>query len=307
MGENPATRPAPELLIMAAGLGSRFGGLKQIAPVGPSGEFVMDYSVWDAARAGVERVVVVIRREMETDFHALRGRRYASVVEVAYAFQDLDDLPPGWAPPPGRTKPWGTAHAIRAARERLGGPFMVINADDFYGGGSFARMAEFLRREAHDYAMVGYELGKTLSPHGTVARGVCAVTVDGHLTGVTEHTAIEPTADGARALEQGGGERRFTGREPVSMNFWGLRPDLFPHLEESFARFLAEHGSDPKAELYIPSVVDELIRAGEARVRLLPTSDRWFGMTYPQDRTDVAAQIGELVSRGVYPPALWPA
>ncbi|HEX9670107.1 MAG TPA: NTP transferase domain-containing protein [Thermoanaerobaculia bacterium] len=286
----------PELVIMAAGMGSRFGGAKQVAPVGPGGELVLDYSVWDAARAGVERVVFVLRRDMEEEFHAFHGSRYAGRLDVAYAFQELD----------GRRKPWGTAHAVLAARPRIGGPFMVVNADDFYGAEAFTRMADFLRRESGDYAMVGYELGKTLSPHGRVARGVCAVNPDGTLRAVVEHTAIEPAEGGARAVEPGGGEVRFTGREPVSMNFWGFRPDLFPRLEERFARFLAERGDDPEAELYIPSVVDELIRAGQARVRVLPSSDRWFGMTYPEDRDEVVARIRELVARGDYPEELWP-
>lgn len=285
---------------MAAGMGSRFGGAKQVAPVGPGGELVLDYSVWDAARAGVERVVFVIRRDMEEKFHARHGRRYTDRLDVAYAFQELDDLPAG------RTKPWGTAHAVLAARAAIGGPFMVVNADDFYGTQAFARMADFLRGETGDYAMIGYELGKTLSPHGRVARGVCEVNPDGTLRAVVEHTAIEPADGGARALEPGGGEVRFTGREPVSMNFWGFRPDLFPRLEERFARFLAERGGDPAAELYIPSVIDELIREGRARVQVLPTSDRWFGMTYPEDRDEVAARIRELVARGDYPEELWP-
>jgi len=309
---------------MAAGVGSRYGGLKQVEPVGPGGELVMDYAVWHAARAGVERAVFVIRRDLERDFHALRGSRYARLLEVAYAFQELDDVPPGFAVPPERQKPWGTAHAILAARERVTAPFIAINADDFYGAAAFQAMASFLRakrdaaatpdapgerasgRETPEtYAMVAYELAKTLSPHGQVARGICEMGEDGTLRSIAEHTAVERDGDGVRGVAPDGGVRRLTGREPVSMNFWGFRPGLFAHLEERFARFLAERGCDPGAELYLPAVVDELVAERKATVRVLHTPDAWFGVTYREDRDEVMARIRALVESGAYPARLW--
>jgi dTDP-glucose pyrophosphorylase len=316
----------PELVVMAAGVGSRYGGLKQVEPVGPGGEFVMDYAVYDAARAGVERAVFVIRREMEADFHALRGSRYARLLDVAYAFQELDCVPPGFTAPSERRKPWGTGHAVLVAREQVTAPFIAINADDFYGAAGFRALVNFLgngkelgRGEAGDpgsgrledageterYALVAYELEKTLSVHGGVARGICEVGRDGTLRAIAEHTSVERENHGIRGVAPDGAVRRFTGSEPVSMNLWGFRPGLFAHLEERFGRFLAERGGDPQAELYLPAVVDELIREGQASVRVLRTAEPWFGVTYKEDRAAVAARIRELVARGDYPARLW--
>lgn len=306
-----------ELVVMAAGVGSRFGGMKQVEPVGPGGEFLMDYAVWDAARAGVERAVFVIRRDMERDFHARRGGRYARLLDVAYAFQEVADVPAGFQVPAVRRKPWGTAHAVLAAREAVTAPFVVINADDFYGAAGLAELLEFLGREQEEvamrsgacaierYALVTYELANTLSAHGGVARGVCEVGEDGTLRGIAEHTDVRQDAGEIRGITPDGSVRRFTGREPVSMNLWGFRPSVFPHLEERFAAFLTDRGDDPSAELYLPSVIDHLIQQSKATVQVLHTPDAWFGLTYRQDHAHAAARIRSLISEGVYPPSLW--
>jgi len=243
----------PELLVMAAGVGSRFGGLKQLEPVGPGGEKLLDYSIFDALRAGVERVIFVIRRDMETDFHALVGSRFAGRAEVVYAHQELADVPSWFTVPAGRARPWGTAHAILAARVAVRAPFMVINADDFYGAAGYAQMARFLREPAVTpparWAMVGYRLANTLSEHGTVSRGVCAAGPDGLLRDIVERTALAPCDGGARETGPDGDDRRYPGDTPVSMNFWGFTPDIFPHLATRFDRFLRERGGEPKSEL----------------------------------------------------------
>lgn len=305
--------PNPELLVLAAGLGSRYGGLKQLEPLGPGGEVLMDYGVFDAARAGVERVVFVLRREMEREFHQRLGRRYARRLEVAYAFQELDDLPPGFAVPAARTKPWGTAHAVLSAERALRAPFLVANADDFYGAEGFRLLVEFLRpgsgggtgERALRFAMVGFELRRTLSEHGPVSRGVCEVTAEGLLASVVEHTALERWGDGAREATAGGGWRTFTGREPVSLNLWGLTPGIFPEIAACFERFLAARSADPKAELYLPAVIDELIREQRSTVTVLPSSAQWFGVTYREDRQRVARHLAALVEAGEYPERLW--
>ena len=298
----------PELVVMAAGMGSRFGGLKQLEPVGPNGEKVMDYGLYDARRAGVERVVFVIRKSFERDFHQQVGSAYARWMDVAYAFQDLDQVPAGFQRPEARTKPWGTAHAILAARSQVKAPFLAINADDFYGRRAFQLMTGFLAQPGAPgdaYAMVAFQLANTLSEFGAVARGICEVDGAGRLISVAEHTRLERSGAAVQEQAPDGSVRRFTGLEPVSMNFWGFRPGIFAHLEERFARFLALRGQDPKAECYIPAVVDELIREGRATVRVLPTEDRWFGVTYREDKDAVVARIRDLVLAGAYPPALW--
>ncbi len=299
----------PELVVMAAGVGSRFGGLKQIEPVGPGGEKLVDYSIFDALRAGVERVVFVIRREMEFDFHALIGARFAARAEVVYAHQELDHVPAWFSVPPQRCKPWGTAHAILAARDRVRAPFMAINADDFYGAAAFARAATFLAEpapaDAERWCMVGYRLARTLSEHGTVSRGVCDAGPDGLLRGIVECASLAPRDGGAVESTSDGGGRLLAGDTTVSMNFWGFRPSIFDHLDHRFERFLRERGDDPKSELYIPTVVNELIAAGQAEVRVLDTPDPWFGMTYREDRRHVAQQLQAMTNVGVYPNPLW--
>jgi dTDP-glucose pyrophosphorylase len=300
----------PTLLILAAGMGSRYGGLKQLDAMGPSGEVVLDYSVYDAIRAGFGKVVFVIRRDFETQFREQIGARFAGRIEVAYAFQDIQDLPAGFEVPEGRTKPWGTAHAVLAAQSVVHEPFLMINADDFYGRDAFAQMAEDLRRPRPEqgpdqYSMVGYYLRNTLSEHGSVARGVCTCDSQRMLSSVTEMTKIFK-------LPQGGAENRetepalpLTGDEVVSMNFFGFTPQIFPQLRAAFLRFLQQQGSDLKAECYVPKEVDALIQSGKAQVRVLESNDSWFGVTYPEDKADVVAAIASLVRSGAYPANLW--
>ena len=299
----------PTLVILAAGMGSRYGGLKQVDPVGPSGETIMDYSVFDAVRAGFDRVVFVIRRDFEEVFRTTIGAKYAGAVPVDYAFQSVDDLPPGFTVPAERAKPWGTAHAIRAARGVVQAPFAAINADDFYGRDAFQRLAEFLtqpRAAARPrFAMVGYRLDQTLSEHGSVARGVCDVDAAGRLVTVTEMTKIVRVAGGAENREDPARPVALTGAERVSMNLWGFTPELFTALEARFPAWLAAHAQNPKAEWYIPFVVDELVGEGAAEVQVLPTESAWFGVTYREDKPLVVAAVQRLVQAGEYPAKLW--
>jgi NDP-sugar pyrophosphorylase family protein len=289
---------APSLLVLAAGMGSRYGGLKQIDPVGPSGETVLDYAVFDAVRAGFGRVAFVIRRELEETFRTAVLAKYSGRIPVELVFQEADDLPQGVGPFAGREKPWGTGHAVWCARAAMGGPFGVINADDFYGAGSFARLAAFLRNaQGARFAIVGFRLGNTLSENGTVSRGVCRVE-DGRLVSITEERAIA-RPDVGRGL-------RFTGEETVSMNFWGFTPAVFGGLEAGLRAFLAAPGSDPKAEFYLPAAVSDLVAQGAASVEVLPSKEEWFGITYREDRGRVAEAIGALVARGAYPAQLFP-
>jgi len=301
----------PELVVMAAGMGSRFGGLKQLEPVGPHGETVMDYALYDARRAGVKRVVFVIRKDIEAAFRAQVGQRYERWLEVAYAFQELEDLPRGQPVPAGRTKPWGTGHAVLAARHQVKAPFLVINADDFYGAEAFRALVQWLERGVPaiqcSFAMVAFRLENTLSDHGSVARGLCEVTPDGHLTRVVEHTGLmrNPAGPGAVEKLQEGGLRHYSGLEPVSMNVWGFRPEFFPELERRFAAFFHDWGEHPKAEYFLPSVVDQLIQEGLAQVTVLNTPDQWFGVTYKEDKALVQQRILALIEDGVYPASLW--
>ncbi len=302
----------PELVVMAAGLGSRFGGPKQVVPVGPGGERLVDYAVFDALRAGLGRVTFVIRRDMQAAFHEAVGARYAGRLEVAYAFQEPDQVPAGCAAPPGRTKPWGTGHAVLAAAPAVRAPFVVINADDYYGPAAFATAAAFLREGAAAaagparFAMVAWRLANTLSEHGTVSRGVCDVAPDGRLRGVTEHTALTPCPGGARDKAAAADSPALAGDTPVSMNFWAFTPAVFAQLAGRFARFLDEHGHEPGAEFFLPAAVEDAVRAGEATVDVLSTPDPWFGLTYPGDREHAAARLHALAADGTYPDPLWP-
>lgn len=299
---------SPTLLVLAAGMGSRYGGIKQMDPVGPEGEFVLDYSVYDAWRAGFSRVVFVIREELEEPLREHFASHLEGKLEAAYVHQRLDDLPPGFDCPPKREKPWGTGHAVWSARNAVTAPFGMINADDFYGRGSYRILADFLRERAVDeseYAMVAYRLDNTLSKHGPVSRGICSADADGFLTGVTERTKIEPTDDGARYLDANGEWGRLTGAEPASLNLWGFTPRLFAQITVLFEEFLRERIGESKSEFYIPSVVDELIKRGECRTRVLHTDEHWFGMTYREDHDRVARDIEALIRKGVYPERLW--
>ena len=303
----------PTLVVLAAGMGSRYGGLKQIDPVGPSGEAILDYSVFDAHRAGFGKVVFIIRHDIEQVFREQVGSKYEGLLPVDYAFQDIADLPPPYTVPPGRAKPWGTAHAIRAARDVVREPFAAINADDFYGRDAFAKLVAFLgnaaaqERVPHPFAMVGYRLDQTLSDFGSVARGICRISPEGRLEKVTEMTKIVRTPSGAENREDPAAPVALTGGERVSMNLWGFTPALFGELEARFPAWLEANGAREKAEWYIPFVVDELVHEGKATVDVLPTDSAWFGATYREDKPLVAAAIRRLVDAGEYPPNLFAA
>ena len=296
------------LLVLAAGMGSRYGGLKQIDPVGPGGETLLDYSVYDAVRAGFDRVVFIVRGDMESDFRTVAGRRIERQVPVEYCRQELEMVPGWFSIPPERRKPWGTGHAVLAARDAIGGNFAAVNADDFYGAGSYRRLAGHLQQAADgrrgDYGMVGFRLSETLSDHGTVARGVCR-SRQGLLEQVVELTRIARSGDGAVHTDPQGRARNLSGDELVSMNMWGFTPSIFEHLERAFARFLRERGREDGAEFMIPTLVNDLVAAGQAKVRVLRSSDSWFGVTYREDRDRVTSQIRDLVRRGSYPAPLW--
>jgi len=292
----------PTLLILAAGMGSRYGGLKQLEPVGPSGEILLDYAVHDAIRAGFSRVVFVIRPDFAEDFRGKVSAKYAGRVETEHVFQTLDALPEGFEPPSGRKKPWGTGHAVWCAREVLDGPFMVIGADDFFGDDAFSQLGTFLS-EAHDvegepseFAMAGYRLDRTLSEHGTVSRGVCEVGPDGLLKSITEQTALD-----LKSLESLG----LRGDAIVSMNCFGLTKGLFVSLDRQLRSFLSAHGDDPNAEFYLPVAVSTMIGAGIATVRVLPVSGSWFGVTHREERDEVRRAIAKLVEEGAYPGRLF--
>lgn len=293
----------PDLLILAAGIGSRYGGLKQLDPVGPSGETILDYSIFDAVRAGFGRVVFVIRREME---EAFRERIGSKPVALDFAFQEMTNLPPPFKMPADRAKPWGTAHAILSAADKLNGPFAVINADDFYGAEAFRALARHLSGDGKtDSCMVGFILRQTLSPHGSVSRGLCQTNDDGFLTGTSEHTDIRETGGVISGINPLGEKIELTGNEIVSMNCWGFMPGFLEQAQTLFAEFLQSHIANPKAEFGIPAAVTGTIRSGAARVKVLHSSSTWFGVTYREDRPFVQAQIRTLTDRGIYPEKLW--
>ena len=305
----------PVLVVMAAGMGSRYGGLKQLDPVGEHGQLIIDYSIYDARRAGFETVVFVIKHAIEETFKAGIGDRLSKVMDVRYAYQELDDLPEGYAVPEGRVKPWGTCHAILAARKVVDGPFAVINSDDYYGPEAFAEMYDYLsahedRPGCYEYAMVGYLLGNTVTEHGHVARGVCVETEDHFLKSVTEHTHIEKDGANARSTADGGATwTSLPGDALVSMNLWGF-PRSF--LDQALARFPAfldqTLAADPlKGEYFLPSVVSALIREGQARVKVLRSRERWYGVTYQADKPAVVRALAEKTAAGLYPEDLWAA
>jgi UTP-glucose-1-phosphate uridylyltransferase len=298
----------PTLLVLAAGMGSRYGGLKQIDPMGPSGETILDYSVFDALRAGFGKVVFIIRPDFEKDFRERIAAKFAGRIDVGFAFQTIDQLPAGFAVPVGREKPWGTTHAILCARDAVDTPFAVINADDFYGRDSYATLGRYLTSLSNDstaYAMVGFTLKNTLSEHGTVARGVCQTDTAGNLTDIQELTKIAKLTHGAEHRGDDGKVVALTGEEPVSMNMWGFSPAIFPQLEADFRAFLTTQGSEMKSEAYIPLSVGALIRAGQATCQVLRSDSTWFGVTYREDKPVVQASISQQVQSGAYPPSLW--
>ncbi len=303
----------PALVIMAAGMGSRYGGLKQIDPVDAQGNKIIDFSIYDAWKSGFGKVIFVIKEENLKDFQEAVGDRVAEHIPVEYAFQKLDAIPEGFSVPEGRVKPWGTAQAVLSASELLNEPFAVINADDFYGREAFSKMYDFLVNakddEKYRYAMVGFVLKNTLTENGYVSRGICSLTEDGFLDTVTERTHIEKDGDAAKFTEDDGETWvSLTGNEPVSMNFWGFGTSVLPELKKAFSEFLSElpNNANPlKAECYLPGVIDSLIREGKATAEVLRSSDRWFGVTYKEDKPVVTASIQKLKDAGVYPEKLW--
>ena len=299
----PATTPT--LLVMAAGMGSRYGGLKQIEPVGPSGETIIDYSIYDAMRAGFGKLVFIIRKDIEQPFKEVVGARFEKRIAVEYVFQGLDKIPAGFHVPAGRTKPWGTTQAILMAADVIHEPFAVINADDFYGAESYRVISDQLQAGTGDYSMVGFVLRNTLSEFGTVARGVCRVGSDGYLEQVVELTAIARDGDHAKDTASDGKVTMLTGDEPVSMNMFGFTPQVFGKLEEHFKKFLEANGTDLKKECYIPSTVNEMLLVKQAKVKVLRSNDSWFGVTYREDHASVVESIQSLVRDGKYPERLW--
>ena len=293
------------LVVLAAGVGSRYGGPKQIDPVGPGGATLLDYAAYDARRAGFERVVLVVREGMEQRVREAAGDRIARRGPLAYAVQDRA-LPAGFVAPAGRTKPWGTGHAALAAAPLVDGPFAVINADDFYGADTYRVLADYFRGRGGEgampeYALVGFPLVTTLSPDGPVSRGVCAVDGSGHLTAIREVLRVERDDGDARALEDDGAWQPLPGRTPVSLNFWGFFPSFLRALEQGFARFLRENGKSASAEYFLLSAVQDLVAASRASVRVLSGGGPWAGLTHPGDRPRLVSMLAGLTERGVYP------
>ena len=295
----------PTLFVLAAGMGSRYGGLKQLDGVGPQGQTIMDYSIFDAIRAGFGKVVFVIRKDIEKDFREKILSKYQGKIPVEVVFQSLDALPEGFTVPADRTKPWGTNHAVLMGESAIHEPFAVINADDFYGRDAFAVMGKYLSDEnlkPGKYAMVGVRVSNTMSENGSVSRGVCGVDADGNLTDVVERTAISYDPDHNIVFtDENGQQQTLAPGTPVSMNFWGFTPDYFSYSGREFVKFLNEKINVPKSEFYIPTAIDTLIHNGEASVKVLDTDSRWFGVTYPEDRPGVVANLAALHAAGEYP------
>ena len=284
------------LVVMAAGMGSRFGGLKQIEPIGPKGEAILDFSVYDAVKAGFTKVVFVIKHAIEKDFKEFVGNRIEKKVKVEYVFQEIDKLPEGYTCPEGREKPWGTAHAILCCKDVVKEPFAVVNADDFYGRSAFVKMAEFLKSDSDDYAMVGFRLANTLTENGYVSRGVCDIE-NGKLKSVTERTKI---MDCKYTEDDGATWTELPEDTVVSMNLWGFSPDVFDYIETGFKKFLDEKINVPKSEYYLPAVVSERIEKGEKSVKVLIAEDKWYGVTYKEDKQVVVDAIGKMIANGCY-------
>ncbi len=299
----------PTLFVLAAGMGSRYGGLKQLDGVGPHGETIMDYSIYDALKAGFGKVVFVIRKDFEQDFREKILSKYEGSIPVEVVFQSIDSLPEGYTAPEGRTKPWGTNHAVLMGADVIREPFAVINADDYYGTDAFRVIAEELSRERDrkgDYCMVGFRVGNTMTENGSVSRGVCTADADGYLANVVERTAI--AFDDQHRItftDENGRICHLDPNTPVSMNFWGFTPDYFDFSKREFIKFLDARIDEPKSEYYIPTAVNDLIHSGEATVRLLDTTSKWFGVTYAEDRASVVAQLAALHDAGVYPDKLF--
>jgi NDP-sugar pyrophosphorylase family protein len=293
----------PTLLILAAGIGSRYGGLKQVDGMGPGGQAILEYSVFDALRAGFGKVVFVIRKDIEDAFREKIGRRVERHIHTEYAFQEMDSALEWLAEKPERSKPWGTGHAILSAKAQLDTPFVALNADDFYGADAFQAIGDFLRHDcAPDcYGMVAYRLGNTLSENGSVARGVCSVSPEQLLTNVAERTQIERFADGIHYTDEQGQRHFLADDTPVSMNFWGFHPNVLGEIEQQFRDFVLANMGQPKAEFYIPKVVNALIEAGKVRMVVRTSESPWYGVTYAADKGTVQAALADLQARGLYP------
>ena len=297
----------PTLFILAAGMGSRYGGLKQIDGLGPNGEAILDYSVYDALRAGFGKIVFVIRKDFEDDFRRVVLSKYEGQVQCEICFQSVDKVPAGYVYNPERTKPWGTNHAVLMGKDLIKEPFAVINADDFYGKESFQVLADFLKSvegKQGEYCMVGYRVCNTLSENGSVSRGVCSMDANGNLTDVVERTKIEDK-NGTIVFTENDVDTPLDPHTPVSMNMWGFTPEYFNYTEEAFKTFLKEHGQELKSEFYIPTLVNDLITAGKVTCKVLDTPSKWFGVTYSEDRPQVVMKINQLIKEGVYPAKLF--
>ena len=288
------------LLIMAAGMGSRYGGLKQLDQVGPNGETIIDYSVYDAIKAGFTKIVFIIRDDFKSQFKSQITNKYLDLIDLEFAYQDINYLPPGFSPPKNREKPWGTGHAILSAKPYINEPFVVINGDDFYGRESFKTIADYYQTEENHFSMVTFRLENTLSIFGGVTRGLCTI-INEKLNTVVETSNLEKNNNG---VSSDNGEL-LKGDEPVSMNMWGFTPILFDYLEEKFINFLKEEGSELKSEYLIPSVINDLIQAGDESVHILNSSESWFGVTYKEDKPYVVGEIQKLIEKGVYPKKLF--
>ena len=302
----------PVLVVMAAGIGSRYGGLKQIDPMGPNGEIIIDYSIYDAMKAGFGKVVFIIKKDMEEIFREKIGKKIEKLIDTQYVYQYVGDVPEGFTVPPERVKPWGTAHAVRSCRKVVDNPFAVINADDFYGRNSFEVLYDYLKEVKEEpglyrFSLVGFRIENTLTEHGYVARGVCTVSPEGNLIAIHERTKIQKSGNSARYTEDDG--KTWTGipyGTLVSMNTWGFTPGIFKELDERFPVFLNSNKDNIlKAEYFLPTVVDGLISEGKATVRVLPCKDRWYGVTYREDKPVVKQALKEMTQSGVYPENLW--
>ena len=298
----------PTLLILAAGLGSRYGGVKQMDKIGPSGESIIDYSIYDAIRAGFGKVVFVINKKIENDFIEIFEPKLKGKIQTAYVLQEIEKLPEGFICPKERVKPWGTAHAILAAKDEINEPFAVINADDFYGANAYKTVVDYFNKINHnsaEYCMVGYQLGNTITEHGSVSRGVCIVNNENFLIRVDEQTAIQKIHDAIGYYEDETDWVKLHANTTVSMNIWGFTPGFFSFLEKGFVRFLNTHLNEPKSEYFIPIEVTHLIRTNQARVKVLESDAKWFGVTYREDKAFVINSINSLVKQNIYPDNLW--
>jgi UTP-glucose-1-phosphate uridylyltransferase len=298
----------PALLVLAAGMGSRYGGLKQIDPVGENGETIIDFSVFDAVKSGFDRVVFVIRKDIEKDFREIIGKKYEKKINISYVFQNLDDIPKKFSVPGNRTKPWGTGQAILCAYPAIDTPFAVINGDDFYGSDSFKILADYLQKislESSEYAIAAYILKNTLSEHGFVSRGICTLEGENYLKKIVEYTKIKKSGGKIFTSGENGENLELSGSEYVSMNMFGFTPGIFEHLKREFSDFLQNNVNDPKAEFFIPTVVSHLIQTDIAKVKILRSNSSWLGITYQEDKDFVKSSIKKLINDGIYPENLW--